>query len=103
MFNSKLKPVGVRLIIDADVDRTEKVTGSGLIIPVGAQRTEYATSGKVIAAGPECTDISAGDNVIWAKYSGAKYKFKGGTSVTVMNEGDILAIVSEEVANGDTK
>ena len=92
-----LKPLGDRLIVEPT--ESEEVTASGIILPETAK--ERPQQGKVLAAGPGRRDedgkriemdVKAGDNVLFAKYSGTEVKMEG-KKLLILKETDILAIV----------
>ncbi len=92
-----LKPLGDRLIIEPT--ESEEMTASGIILPETAK--ERPQQGKVLAAGPGRRDeegkrikmdVKAGDNVLFAKYSGTEVKMEG-KKLLILKETDVLAIV----------
>ena len=92
-----LKPLGDRLIVEPT--ESEEVTASGIILPETAK--ERPQQGKVLAAGPGRRDeggkriemdVKAGDNVLFAKYSGTEVKMEG-KKILILKESDVLAIV----------
>jgi len=92
-----LKPLADRLVVEPI--EQEEVTAGGIILPETAK--EKPQQGKVIAAGPGRTDedgeriameVSVGDKVLYAKYSGTEIKLDG-KKVLILRETDILAIV----------
>jgi len=92
-----LKPLADRLVVEPI--EQEEVTAGGIILPETAK--EKPQQGKVIAAGPGRTDedgeripmeVSVGDKVLYAKYSGTEIKLDG-KKVLILRESDILAIV----------
>jgi len=92
-----LKPLADRLVVEPI--EQEEVTAGGIILPETAK--EKPQQGKVIAAGPGRIDedgeripmeVSVGDKVLYAKYSGTEIKLDG-KKVLILRESDILAIV----------
>jgi chaperonin GroES len=92
-----LKPLADRLVVEPI--EQEDVTAGGIILPETAK--EKPQQGKVIAAGPGRIDedgeripmeVSVGDKVLYAKYSGTEIKLDG-KKVLILRESDILAIV----------
>ncbi len=92
-----LKPLGDRLIVEPT--ESEEMTASGIILPETAK--ERPQQGKVLAAGPGRRDeegkriemdVKAGDNVLFAKYSGTEVKMEG-KKLLILKETDVLAIV----------
>jgi chaperonin GroES len=92
-----LKPLGDRLVIQPS--EQEEQTSTGIFLPETAK--EKPQQGKVIAAGPGARketgdriamDVSVGDKVLYAKYSGTTIKLDG-KEVLILKETDVLAIV----------
>lgn len=92
-----LAPTGDRILIKPV--EAESTTASGLIIPDVAK--EQGTTAHVVAVGPGRVEsgivrapmeVSVGDEVIFAKYSGVKIDVEG-VEHLIVRDGDILAIV----------
>lgn len=92
-----IRPIHDRIIIQR-LDEGEQKVG-GIIIPDTAK--EKPQQGRVIAAGNGTTgddgkhiplDVTAGDTVLFGKYSGQEIKLDG-EEYLVMKEGDVLAII----------
>lgn len=92
-----LRPIGDRVIVER-LGSVEK-TKSGLYLPDAAQ--EKPQEGKVLAVGSGRTlpngktvkpEVTAGDRVIFSKYSGSEIDVDGKERVFLTEE-DILAIV----------
>jgi chaperonin GroES len=97
MSSEKLRPLADRLVVEPI--EQEDVTPSGLVIPDTAK--EKPQQGTVIAVGPGrlndegqriSMDVSVGDTVLFAKYSGTDFK-RNGQKLLILKESDILAIV----------
>jgi chaperonin GroES len=93
----KLKPLGGRVIVEPI--EQEEMTAGGIILPETAK--EKPQEGKILAAGPGERDdtgkriameVSVGDRVLYAKYSGTEIKMDG-KKVLILRESDILAVV----------
>jgi chaperonin GroES len=93
----KLKPLGGRAIVEP-IEQDEK-TASGLYLPETAK--EKPQEGKVLAVGPGerddagkrvAMDVSVGDKVLFAKYSGTEVKIDG-KKLLILRESDILAVI----------
>lgn len=92
----KVKPLFDRIVIEA-LESEEKTAG-GLFIPSAAK--EKPQMAKVIAVGPGGTvdgkeivmQVKVGDVVLYNKYSGSEFKIDG-KEVTVLKQGDVLAVV----------
>ena len=94
----KLQPLADRVIIET-LDAVEKTAG-GIIIPDTAK--EKPQEGKVLAVGKGkvgengqvvALEVKVGDTVLYGKYSGTEIKSKEGTSLFIIREDEILAIV----------
>jgi chaperonin GroES len=93
----KLKPLGGRVIVEPI--EQEEMTAGGIIIPETAK--EKPQEGKILAAGPGDRDedgeripmeVSVGDRVLYAKYSGTEVKMDG-KKLLILRESDILAVL----------
>jgi chaperonin GroES len=93
----KLKPLGGRVIVEPI--EQEEMTAGGIILPETAK--EKPQEGRILAAGPGERDedgkriameVSVGDRVLYAKYSGTEIKMDG-KKVLILRESDILAVV----------
>lgn len=97
MSSEKLRPLADRLVVEPI--EQEDVTPSGLVVPDTAK--EKPQQGTVIAVGPGrlndegqriSMDVSVGDTVLFAKYSGTDFKLNG-QKLLILKESDVLAIV----------
>jgi len=98
MAEVNLKPLGDRVIVEAIEE--QEVTASGIVLPETAK--EKPQKGTILAAGPGRKDddgklvpmdVKVGDVVLYARYGGTEVKLDSDTTVLVMRESDILAIV----------
>jgi chaperonin GroES len=94
-----LKPLGNRLVVEPI--EQEEVTAGGIVLPETAK--EKPQKGNVLAAGPGDRDeagkripmdVTVGDMVLFAKYSGTEIKVDG-KKLLILREGDILAILTK--------
>ena len=92
-----VRPLHDRIVIQRLEEGEQKV--GGIIIPDTAK--EKPQQGKVIAAGNGKTndegkriplDVSAGDTILFGKYSGQEIKLDGQEYI-IMREDEVLAIV----------
>jgi chaperonin GroES len=92
-----LRPLGDRVVI-RPAER-EEMTKSGIVIPDTVK--EKPQEGFILAVGPgrilddgkrEQIDVSKGDKVLYAKYSGTEFKIDG-EDLLIVGQKDILAIV----------
>jgi chaperonin GroES len=97
MASLGLKPLGDRVVVKP-LDRDE-VTKSGIVLPDTAK--EKPQQGEVMAVGPGrvldsgdrvSLDVSVGDKIIFAKYSGTEFKLED-DELLILNERDILAVL----------
>jgi chaperonin GroES len=95
----KLKPLGNRVVVEPI--EQEEITSGGIVLPETAK--EKPQKGTVIAVGPGerdddgkhvPLDVSEGNTVLFAKYSGTEIKIEG-KKVLILRESDLLAIVEE--------
>ncbi|NMC79986.1 MAG: co-chaperone GroES [Chloroflexi bacterium] len=95
-----LKPLGSRVVIEPI--EQEEVTASGIVLPETAK--EKPQKGKVLSIGPGDRDedgkripldVSVGDTVLFAKYSGTEIKVDN-KKLLILRESDILAIVEDK-------
>ena len=94
----KIRPLDDRIVVAQS--SAEEVTPGGIVLPDAAQ--EKPQRGKVIAAGPGklldsgergAMDVSVGDEVFYAKYSGTEVEVTGEEYV-ILRESDVLAIIT---------
>jgi len=94
-----LRPLGDRMVVKPI--EQEEVTSSGIYLPETAK--EKPQQGNVISVGPGARDedgkriamdVSVGDVVLYAKYSGTTIKL-GGSEYLILRENDVLAIVEK--------
>ena len=98
-----VRPLHDRILIQR-LDEGEQKVG-GIIIPDTAK--EKPQQGTVIAAGNGKTkedgkriplDVTAGDTILFGKYSGQEIKF-GGEDYLIMREDEVLAIIEGGTKN----
>jgi chaperonin GroES len=92
-----LKPLGNRVVVEPL--EQEEMTSGGIVLPETAK--EKPQKGKVLSIGPGDRDedgkripmdVSVGDTVLFAKYSGTEIKMDG-KKLLILRENDLLAIV----------
>lgn len=92
-----LKPLGNRVVVEPM--EQEDVTPGGIVLPETAK--EKPQKGTVLSVGPGDRDedgdripmdVSVGDTVLYAKYSGTEIKVDG-KKLLILRETDILAIL----------
>jgi chaperonin GroES len=95
-----IKPLSDRAVVEPLEEEVVTFAGGQLMLPDTAK--EKPQQGKVIAVGLGRLDddgkripmeVSIGDTVVYAKYSGTSFKTKDGKEVLFMRESDILAIL----------
>lgn len=94
---TKIRPLGDRVVVK--IVKEEKTAG-GLVLPDTAQ--EKPQTGEVLSVGPgklmdngtrQAVDVTVGDKILFAKYSGTEVKLEGETYM-LLSEKDILGVVS---------
>jgi chaperonin GroES len=93
-----LKPLEDRVVVKPIEE--EETTISGLVIPDTAK--EKPTEGEVMAVGPGRFEdgnlvpmgVKVGDRVIYSKYGGNEYKYKGDEYV-ILQARDIYAVIEK--------
>src|SRR5512136_1379539 len=95
-----LKPLGSRVVIEPI--EQEEVTAGGIVLPETAK--EKPQQGLILSVAPGDRDeagkripmdVSVGDKVLFAKYSGTEIKMDG-KKLLILRESDILAIVESK-------
>ena len=93
-----LQPLEDRVVVKPSEE--EETTASGIVIPDTAK--ERPQEGEVIAVGPGRfeegnripMDVKVGDRVIYSKYGGNEYKFKG-EEYMILQARDIYAVLDK--------
>ncbi len=94
-----LRPLGDRMVVKPI--EQEEVTSSGIYLPETAK--EKPQQANVISVGPGARDedgkrivmdVSVGDIVLYARYSGTTIKLEG-KEYLILKENDVLAIVEK--------
>lgn len=94
-----LKPLADRLVVKPLVK--EEVTKGGIVLPDTVK--EKPQEGEIVAVGPGRLgddgkriemEVKKGDKVIYAKYAGTEWKYKG-EEYLILRESDILAKTSK--------
>jgi chaperonin GroES len=96
----KLRPLADRLVVEP-IEREETFAGGALVLPETAK--EKPQQGKVLAVGlgrlddsgkRVAMDVKAGDEVLFAKYSGTEVKIED-KKLLILKETDVLAVVEK--------
>jgi chaperonin GroES len=96
----KLRPLADRLVVEP-IEREETFAGGELVLPETAK--EKPQQGKVLAVGlgrlddsgkRVAMDVKAGDEVLFAKYSGTEVKIED-KKLLILKETDVLAVVEK--------
>jgi chaperonin GroES len=94
----RIRPLDDRIVIEQST--AEEMTAGGIVLPDTAK--EKPQRGKVVAVGPGklldsgergSLDLSVGDEVLYAKYSGTTVEINGDEFV-ILRENDVLAVLS---------
>ena len=91
-----IKPLSDRVVVK--MLESEETTKSGIVLPGSAK--EKPQEAEVVAIGPGAVvdgktvpmEVKVGDKVLMSKYAGTEVKYNG-TEYTILQQGDILAIV----------
>ena len=92
-----LKPLGSRVVVEPI--EQEEITAGGIVLPETPK--EKPQRGKVLSVGQGdrnekgdriAMDVSSGDTVLFAKYSGTEIKIDG-KKLLILRESDLLAII----------
>ena len=95
----KIKPLSDRVLVKPIEKEVEKK--GGIIIPDTAK--EKPQEGEVVAVGPGKRDddgklipmdVKSGDKILYGKYSGTEIKLDDEEEYLIMNQDDILGIIS---------
>lgn len=92
----KVKPLLDRVVIKAT--ESEETTKSGIVLPGSAQEKPQVAEvvevgpGGVVEGNEVVMQVKPGDKVIVSKYAGTEVKIDG-EELTIVRQGDILAIV----------
>jgi len=96
-----IKPLADRIVVEPLEEEVQTFAGGQLVLPDTAK--EKPQQGKVLAVGPGRRDeegklipmeIQVGDTIVFAKYSGTKFKTEAGKEILFMKENDVLAILN---------
>jgi len=82
------QPLGNRVLVARVEEQT--TTASGIIIPDNAK--EKPSQGKIVAVGGDVEHITAGDTVVFGKYSGNDITLDG-KEYLIMDADDIFGII----------
>ena len=94
-----LKPLADRVVVKPIVK--EEVTKGGIVLPDTVK--EKPQEGEIVAVGPGKLgddgkrigmEVKKGDKVIYAKYAGTEWKYKG-EEYLILRESDLLAKTSK--------
>jgi chaperonin GroES len=95
---SSLKPLGDRVVVKPKPKQDR--TPTGIVLPdTVAERPQEGSviavgTGRLLDTGQRVPlEVTTGDNVLYAKYSGTEVKLDG-EEYLVIREGDLLAIVT---------
>lgn len=86
--SSEFKPKKDNILVKPIELKHEKVTESGLVVQVNANRsvTDRPTMGTVVAVGDDVQDISVGDVVFWPITDGLNFEFNDGIFILLRYE-----------------
>ncbi|WP_372490702.1 GroES family chaperonin [Cellulosimicrobium funkei] len=90
-----------RLLVDPEVDASERQSSAGLVIPataVGPKRLAWAV---VVAAGEHVRQVAVGDRVLFDPDERAEVEL-GGKDLVLLRERDVHAVSQEVEEDGPT-
>ncbi|WP_141388803.1 GroES family chaperonin [Cellulosimicrobium cellulans] len=90
-----------RLLVDPEVDGSERQSSAGLVIPataVGPKRLSWAV---VVAAGEHVRQVAVGDRVLFDPDDRAEVEL-GGRDLVLLRERDVHAVSQELEEDGPT-
>ncbi|MDF2805813.1 MAG: chaperonin [Cellulosimicrobium sp.] len=90
-----------RLLVDPEVDASERQSSAGLVIPataVGPKRLAWAV---VVAAGEHVRQVAVGDRVLFDPDDRAEVEL-GGRDLVLLRERDVHAVSQEIEEDGPT-
>lgn len=90
-----------RLLVDPEVDASERQSSAGLVIPataVGPKRLAWAV---VVAAGEHVRQVAVGDRVLFDPDDRAEVEL-GGRDLVLLRERDVHAVSQEPEEDGPT-
>ena len=90
-----------RLLVDPEVDASERQSSAGLVIPataVGPKRLAWAV---VVAAGEHVRQVAVGDRVLFDPDDRAEVEL-GGRDLVLLRERDVHAVSQELEEDGPT-
>ena len=88
----RIVPQGDNLLVERR--ESEDVSAGGILIPQDTQDKDRPAEGVIIAVGPRVKSLSAGQRVLFGRYSGVEYPF-GGQVLLFVREDEVIAIVEE--------
>ena len=97
-----VRPTGDHVLVRPDDESDEGSTASGIVIPDTAKDKPQRGTIEAIGTGRYNDhsgqrvpmDVTVGDKVMYAKYSGSEFKFEG-TKYLILSEKDILAVLAK--------
>jgi chaperonin GroES len=87
-MSAPLQPLGDYVVATGEAAETK--TASGLYLPGNAQ--EKPKTAKIVAVGPEASQVKVGDRIVYKSYSTTEVKVGKDEYILVKQE-DILALV----------
>jgi len=93
----KIRPLNDRVVVKPIEEDELTFAGGKLVLPDSAK--EKPQQGEVLAVGPEVNEedetpnLSVGEVVIYAKYSGTTFKTRDGQELLILRADDILGVV----------
>ncbi|PZR55526.1 co-chaperone GroES [Xylanimonas oleitrophica] len=90
-----------RLLVQPEVDASERQTSAGLVIPATAQGPKRLAWAVVVAKGEHVRQVAVGDRVLFDPEERAEVEI-GGTDYVLLRERDVHGVSQAETESGTT-
>ena len=90
-----------RLLVEPEVDSSERQSGAGLVIPATAAGPKRLGWAKVVAAGEHVRQVAVGDRVLFDPEDRAEVELAGHDYV-LLRERDVHGVAEHETPEGAT-
>lgn len=90
-----ISPLGNRILIE-QVKNELAVSDGGIVL--GEERAPQSIKANVLAAGPECSLVKAGDTILVSQFSPTEARERVSDKTLIANEDDVLAIITPDKA-----
>mgnify|MGYP000085478326 CR=1 FL=1 len=90
-----------RVLVDPEIDRAERQSSAGLVIPATASGPKRVTWALVVAQGEHVRQVAVGDRVLYDPEDRAEVDL-GGTDYVLLRERDVHAVAEVSGEAGTT-